>query len=84
MPPEFLGAEGSPSDHAIRQEEAQHVHAALAAMPPHYRQVIQLRNFDLLPFAEIATAMHRSEHESRALWVRAMQRLKRELDGLDH
>lgn len=82
-PAELLADDGTPCEHAIRQEEAQQVHAALADLPVHYRQVIQFRNFDLLPFAEIANVMHRSEHELRALWVRAMQHLKRKLDGLD-
>lgn len=80
---ELFARDDTPSTHAIRQEEARHVQAALARMPSHYRQVVQLRNYDLLPFAEIAQVMQGSEHALRALWVRAMQRLKRELDGLD-
>lgn len=74
----------TPSKRAMRKETAEAVNSALARLPDHFRRVIKLRNFALLPFAEIALAMHRSEHDLRALWVRAMQRLKRELDDIDH
>lgn len=80
---ELIVDDDTPSKLAIRKETAQLVIAALDRLPDHYRAVIQLRNFDLLPFSEIARVMQRSEHELRALWVRAMQRLKRELDGTE-
>ncbi len=80
---ELLIDDETPSKAAMRQEDAQVVRAAIEQLPAHYRRVIQLRNFDALPFADIAGLMHCSEHNSRALWVRAMRRLKEELDGLD-
>jgi RNA polymerase sigma-70 factor (ECF subfamily) len=75
--------EETPSKHAMRQEDAHTVRQAIAQLPEHYRQVIQLRNFDVLPFAQIALIMQRPEQNLRALWIRAMQRLKEELNGFD-
>ncbi len=75
--------EETPSKQAMRQEDAHTVRAAIARLPEHYRQVIQLRNFDVLPFAQIALIMQRPEQSLRALWIRAMQRLKEELNGYD-
>lgn len=71
----------TPSRVASRAEEAARVHAALAKLPEHYRQVIVLRNFDLLPFEAIGKAMDRPSEAARALWGRAMRRLKQELDA---
>lgn len=73
--------EETPSKQAMRQEDAHTVREAIARLPEHYRQVIQLRNFDVLPFAQIALIMQRPEQSLRALWIRAMQRLKEELNG---
>lgn len=75
--------EETPSKLAMRQEDARAVRAAIDQLPEPYRRVIQLRNFDLLPFAEVALMMQRPEHDLRALWVRAMRRLKEGLDGFD-
>jgi len=74
--------EETPSRAAVRSEEADLMHTALARIPEHYRQVIQLRNFDLLRFEDIGVLMGRPAGAVRALWVRAMQRLKEELHGL--
>lgn len=73
--------EETPSKQAMRQEDARAVREAIARLPEHYRRIVQLRNFDVLPFAEIALIMQQPEHRLRALWIRAMQRLKEELDG---
>ncbi len=72
-----------PSRHAVRQELSAGVQAALARLPAHYREVIVLRNFDLLEFDEMAAMFDRTPDALRALWLRAMQRLKRELEGHD-
>lgn len=77
----LIAEQDSPSEHAERLEDAQRIRVAIGRLPSHYRQVIELRNFEVLPFAEIATVMNRSEHELRALWVRALNRLKENLDG---
>jgi len=71
----------TPSRVAMRAEDADVMHAALARLPAHYRQVIQLRNFDLLQFEDIGLLMERPTGAARALWGRAMQALKEELHG---
>ena len=56
---------------------------ALEALPPDYRQVIVLRHFDGLPFADVAAAMGRSVDSVEKLWVRALGRLRRTLETAD-
>jgi RNA polymerase sigma-70 factor (ECF subfamily) len=48
----------------------------LAALPPHYKEVIILRNLEGLPFDEIATRMARTPAAVRKLWTRAIAKLK--------
>jgi RNA polymerase sigma-70 factor (ECF subfamily) len=73
--------EETPSRVVSRAEEAARVHAALAVLPEHYRQVIILRNFELLPFEAIGGVMNRPSEAARALWGRAVRRLKEVLDA---
>jgi RNA polymerase sigma-70 factor (ECF subfamily) len=65
----------------IRDEQRQSVQQAMERLPAHYRQVIQLRNLDLMAFEDVALVMHRPAGQVRALWVRAVKRLTRELHG---
>jgi RNA polymerase sigma-70 factor, ECF subfamily len=73
----------TPSRAAMRKERSARVQLALAALPAHYREVIRLRNFELLEFEDIASIMNRSADALRALWLRAIQRLKKDLDCHD-
>ena len=72
----------SPSEQAARREQADLVAAALARLPGDYRRVIALRNLEHLPFDEVAERMGRSAGAVRMLWVRALERLNRELEDL--
>ncbi len=47
-------------------------------LPSDYRQVLYLRNFEDLSYADIAARMQRSEGAVRVLWARAVQRLRDE------
>lgn len=67
----------------MRGEKQESVQQALARLPAHYRQVIQLRNLDLLSFEDVALTMQRPAGQVRALWVRAVKRLTKELHGFD-
>ncbi|MBX3412768.1 MAG: sigma-70 family RNA polymerase sigma factor [Pirellulales bacterium] len=79
-----LVSEGKTASHLlVRDEDRQAVQQAMSRLPAHYRQVIQLRNYDLLPFEEIGHAMDRTTGQTRALWLRAIQRLTKELHGHD-
>jgi RNA polymerase sigma-70 factor (ECF subfamily) len=76
------GDDTSPSDRAIRQEEAVRLERALAELPEHYRLVIELRNHQHLSFVEIGARMNRSEDGVRMLWARAFERLAQALEEL--
>lgn len=69
----------SPSGQAVRAEELQRVELAIAQLPPRYAEVIQLRSGDLLSFNEIGARLEITADAARKLWVRAMERLQREL-----
>lgn len=71
----------SPSHRLEREEEAARLADALESLPPDYEAVIRLRNIEHLPFEEIAARLGRSSAAVRMLWVRALERLQRELGG---
>ena len=76
-----LAAPGSsPSEHAARHELELRLADALARLPADYAEVILLRNVEGLPHEEIARRMDRSVGAVRMLWVRALARLRQELD----
>jgi len=67
----------SPSTHAIRDEEAEHVFELLQELPEDYQRIIRLRSRDELSYAEIAQQMGRSTDAVRLLWSRAIEALTR-------
>ena len=71
----------TPSVQASRRERAAVVADYLAQLPPAYREVILLRNLEGLAFAEVARRMQRSSGAVRILWVRALDHLRRLLEG---
>jgi RNA polymerase sigma-70 factor (ECF subfamily) len=74
-----LAADSSgPSQRAIQREQTARLLAAIERLRPDYREVIQLRNFEDLPFAEVAARMKRTEGAVRVLWTRAVERLRDE------
>jgi RNA polymerase sigma-70 factor (ECF subfamily) len=77
-----LASPGStPSVQASRRERAAVVADYLAQLPPAYREVILLRNLEGLAFAEVARRMQRSSGAVRILWVRALDQLRKLLEG---
>jgi DNA-directed RNA polymerase specialized sigma24 family protein len=52
----------------------------LERLPPDYLQVIQWRQWDELPFTEIARRLERSVDAARMLWWRAIERLQKEMN----
>ncbi|HEV3262880.1 MAG TPA: sigma-70 family RNA polymerase sigma factor [Gemmataceae bacterium] len=69
----------SPGQKAARREQATRLMAAMDRLPPDYREVIVLRNFEALSHGELAARMGRSGEAVRQLWVRAVRRLREEL-----
>jgi RNA polymerase sigma-70 factor, ECF subfamily len=66
---------------ASRRERAVLLADALEALPPHYREVVILRNLDGLEFSEVAARMGRSSGAVRMLWARAIERLSEALEA---
>ncbi len=72
----------SPSEAVANRECNLVVAQALESLPDAYRQVILLRHFEGLPFAEVAAAMERSVDSVEKLWVRALGQLRRAVGEL--
>jgi RNA polymerase sigma-70 factor (ECF subfamily) len=70
----------SPSERAGRHELELRLADALARLPADYAEVILLRNVEGLPHEEVAHRMGRGVGAVRMLWVRALARLRQELD----
>ena len=73
----------SPSAPVHRDESLRHLMAAISQLPDAYQQVIKLRHFENLSFAEIAAKLGRSAGATRMLWVRAVEKLKHEMSQDD-
>jgi RNA polymerase sigma-70 factor (ECF subfamily) len=75
---ESLRTEGdSPVGHVATEEEFEGISRALDSLPSEYRQVIRLRYWDNLTFAEIGARAGKSADAVRKCWFRAAQRLAR-------
>ncbi len=72
--------DGTPSQQLMRMDDELCVAAAIAEMPEDYQEVIMLRNFQRLPFAEVAEQMNRSRPAVQMLWMRAIKRLQEAID----
>jgi RNA polymerase sigma-70 factor (ECF subfamily) len=73
----LMGRDESPSEAAAARETNLLIADALEALPDDYRQVICLRHFEGLSFADVAAAMERSVDSVEKLWMRALGRLRR-------
>ncbi len=72
--------ENTPSRYAIADEEANQVMEALNRLPEILQVVVWMRNWEALAFDEIGRRLNRSPDAARKLFVRAVDRLARELD----
>lgn len=81
-PRNLVAPHSSPSQRASRRERATILAEALRGLPEAYREVIVLRQLEELTFPEVARRMGRSEDSVRNLWIRALARLRPELEGL--
>ena len=70
----------SPSEQAARHEQAVQLAEVLSRLPDAYREVIVLRHLEGLSHEEVAQRLNRSVGAVRMLWLRALSRLRRELD----
>ncbi len=72
--------ESSPSERAGRHELELRLADALSRLPADYAEIILLRNVEGLSHEDAAQRMGRSAGAVRMLWVRALARLREELD----
>ncbi|NLE37173.1 MAG: sigma-70 family RNA polymerase sigma factor [Pirellulaceae bacterium] len=70
----------TPSREVMRMDDELRVAVALAGLPDDYREVIALRNFQRLPFSEVAECMGRSRPAVQMLWMRALKKLEESLE----
>jgi RNA polymerase sigma-70 factor (ECF subfamily) len=82
-PGEIQLATGStgPDARAERREQAARLLAAIEELPEEHRRVIELRNFQELPYEQVALRMGRSYDAVKQLWSRAVKRLRQKLGG---
>jgi RNA polymerase sigma-70 factor (ECF subfamily) len=76
----LAGDTPTPSREVMAGEQAAALTRAIGRLPEDYRRVIELRNQENRPFAEIAELMDRTENAIRKLWFRAVEQLQQELD----
>jgi RNA polymerase sigma-70 factor (ECF subfamily) len=70
-------AHSTPSQRAIRREQAVLLADALDRLPEDYREIIILHHLEELKFPEVARRMGRSVDSVKNLWARALARLRR-------
>ncbi len=72
--------EPSPSELTIAREQLETLERALDRLPSDYRQVILCRYQEELPFEDIGRRMDRTANAVEKLWLRAIERLRKELE----
>lgn len=75
--------QSTPSRIVSRDEQTRRLVDLLDKLPEHYRQVIMLRNFNALPFEQVAQQMDRTPTAVRLLWLRALKKLREHFDALE-
>lgn len=75
-------ANPDPSDEPMRREREAAVQAAIAALPPDYRQAVLLRDMEGLSYDEIAQMLSIPVGTVRSRLHRAREELKRRLQGV--
>lgn len=78
----IAASQTSPSGRAAQDERAVFLASAVERLPDDYRDVVILRHVEGLPFAQVARRMDRSVGSVEKLWVRALGKLRAELEGV--
>jgi len=73
----------SPSANARKRERVVLLANQLAKLPPHYRDVIVLRNLQGLSFEEVAQRLERKPGAVRMLWLRAIEKFRQLYEPID-
>jgi RNA polymerase sigma-70 factor (ECF subfamily) len=80
--PSLVAPQSTPSQQAVRREQAVILADALQGLPEDYREVIILRQLEGLSFPDVARRMGRTEDSVKNVWLRALARLRRTLEEL--
>jgi RNA polymerase sigma-70 factor (ECF subfamily) len=72
----LVAKDSSPSERAVRREQAVLLADALKSLPADYGEVIVLHHLQGLSFPEVARRMDRSLDSVKKLWIRALARLR--------
>ena len=75
--------EETPCREVIRKEDEAALHAAMTRLPEMYRLVIRLHDFEGVSFQNMSQLLGPTDGALRAMWLRAVSRLKKELNGHD-
>src|SRR5271166_1482286 len=78
----LVAPESSPSQQAVRREQAVLLADALQDLPEDYREVIILRQLEGLSFPDVARRLGRTEDSVKNVWLRALARLRHMLEDL--
>ena len=81
LDPGLVAPHSSPSQQAVRREQAVLLADALARLPEHYREVIILHHIEGISLSQVAQRMGRTPDSVEKLWARAVIRLRRVLGG---
>jgi RNA polymerase sigma-70 factor (ECF subfamily) len=77
----LIAPQSSPSQRAVRREQAVLLAKALKRLSEDYREVIVMRHLEGLTFPEIARRLEKSVDSVEKIWVRALHRLRHLLGG---
>ena len=69
----------TPVDDFVQADEERRVRLAIERLPPDYQEVVRLRTWERLAFAEVGRLMQRSAGAAEKLWLRAVERLEIEI-----
>jgi RNA polymerase sigma-70 factor (ECF subfamily) len=72
----LVAPQSSPSQQAVRREQAVLLADALAQLPDDYREALVLRHLEGLTFPAVAARMGRSLDSVEKLWMRGLARLR--------
>jgi RNA polymerase sigma-70 factor (ECF subfamily) len=78
----FFVLQSTPSQHVAQREQGVLLAEALSRLPDDYREVVVLRHFEELTFAEVAERMERTVDSVQKLWVRALATLKQSMQEI--
>jgi len=78
----LVASQSTPSQQAVRREQAVLLADALNDLPEAYREVIILRQLEGLSFPDVARRTGRTEDSVKNIWLRALARLRLSLGHL--